>query len=151
MILPHKLLVLVADGGRMLLLRNDGDATAPRLTVIEHRDCPAPANRDLFADAPGRAFSSHSPTRSAYDHSDAHAAHERGFLAAAAGSLADHIEAETPGIVVAADPVSLGHLREHYPAGAADRLLAEFDKDLTGMPVDAIVRHLQDAPYPAQD
>lgn len=149
MILPHRLLVLVADGGRMLLLRNDGDATEPSLAVIEHRDSPAPANRDLFTDAPGRAFSSHSPTRSAYDNRDAHAARERGFLAAAAASLAEHIDADTPGIVIAADPVSLGFLREHYPAGTSKRIMAEFDKDFTGMPVDAITQHLQEAEVPA--
>ncbi|MCU0947866.1 MAG: host attachment protein, partial [Porphyrobacter sp.] len=59
MILPHKLVVMVVDGGRMVLMRNDGDATHPQLTVIAHRDCPAPPNRDVFADAPGRTFASH--------------------------------------------------------------------------------------------
>jgi len=151
MILPHKLLVLVADGGRMLLLRNDGDARTPRLAVLEHRDCPAPANRDLFADAPGRSFSSHSPTRSAYDEGDAHAAHEHGFLAAAAAALADHVAADTPGIVVAADPVSLGYLRAHYPPRVAELVLAELDRDLAAMPVAAILAHLRDAPFPATD
>ena len=148
MILPRRLLVLVADGGRMMLLRNDGDAVTPELTVLEHRDTPAPANRDLFADAPGRTFSSHSPTRSAYNHRDAHAARDRGFLAAAAASLADYVDSDTPGIVVAADPVSLGYLREHYPPGARERLLAEFDKDLAAMEVDDIAGYLQDAPFP---
>lgn len=148
MLLPHRLIVLVADGGRMMLLRNDGDAIEPRLTVIEHRDSPAPANRDLFSDSPGRAFSSHSPTRSAYDHRDEHAARERGFLAAAAASLAEHIHEDTPGIIIAADPVSLGYLRDHYPPSASSKLLAEFDKDFTGMSVDSVTRHLQDLEAP---
>lgn len=151
MILPHKLVVLVADGGRMLVLRNEGDTRAPQLRVLEHRDCPAPANRDIFADAPGRSFASHSPDRSAYDQGDPHAALERGFLAAAAAALADHVDAATPGIVVAADPISLGHLRDHYPPGIADRLLAELDKDLAGMPVEAITQYLLEAPWPARD
>jgi protein required for attachment to host cells len=145
MILPHKALVLVADGGRMLVLRNDGDADAPQLTVIEHRETPVPYNRDLFADAPGRAFSSHSPTRSAYDHRDAHSAREHGFLAAAAVSLAAHVDHDTPGIVIAADPVSLGVIREHYPPAVAQRLLAELDKDFTPLPVAEITRQLQQA------
>ncbi len=147
MILPHKVLVLVADGGRMLLLRNDGDATSPRLAVIEHRDSPAPPNRDLFADAPGRTFSSHSPRRSAYDHGDAHEARERGFLAAAAASLDGYLDEETPGVIIAADPASLGHLRQHYSPETAESLLAELDRDLTGMTVDAITRHLLDMDY----
>jgi protein required for attachment to host cells len=149
MLLPCGVLVLVADGGRMLLLRNDGDAVAPQLAVIEHRQSPAPRNRDLFADAPGRSFSSHSPTRSTYDDGDAHAARERGFLAAACASLAENIAADTPGIVVAADPVSLGYVRDHYPPAVKALLLAELDKDLTGMTVDAIARHLVQTDRPA--
>lgn len=147
MILKQNLLVLVADGGRMLLLRNDGDAVTPKLTVLEHRDCPAPPNRDLFADAPGRTRARHAPSRSAYDNGDAHAAHEHGFLAAAAETLGDYVTPDTPGIIVAADPVSLGYLRGHYPPTVKAGLLAEFDRDLAGMTVDAITAYLLDAEF----
>lgn len=143
MILPHKLVVMVVDGGRMVLMRNDGDATRPQLTVIAHRDCPAPPNRDLFADAPGRTFASHGKGRSAYDEGDPHAADERAFLVSAVAELERQVTHDTPGIVVVADPLSLGYLRAHYPKAVAERLLAEFDKDLTGMPVPDIVDHLR--------
>ena len=148
MILPKDVLVLVADGGRMMLLRNDGDAVKPKLAVIEHRDSPAPANRDLFADAPGRAFESHSPARSAYDNRDPHAEHERAFLASASAALESHVTKDTPGIIIAADPVSLGQLRQHYPQDIAKLLLTEFDKDLTAMTVDDITAYLVDAEFP---
>jgi len=145
MILPHNVLVLVVDGGRMVLMRNDGDAIKPDFTVIEHRECPPLPNRDLFADAPGRSFSSASTARSSYDNGDPHLDQERAFLASAALALAAHVDEKVPGIVVAADPASLGYLRSHYPPGIAPRVLAEFDKDLTGMPVAAITKHLLDA------
>src|SRR5437588_8960639 len=32
--IKHKTWVVVADGGRALVMRNDGDATSPRLTVM---------------------------------------------------------------------------------------------------------------------
>jgi protein required for attachment to host cells len=148
MILPHNAIILVADGARMLVLRNDGDADTPSLVVLEHRETPVPYNRDLFADAPGRTFSSHSPTRSAYDHGDAHTAREHGFLAAAVASLTAHIAVDTPGIVIAADPASLGVIRQHYTPAITNLLLAEYGKDFTPMPVDEITRQLQQAELP---
>jgi protein required for attachment to host cells len=145
MLIPHRVIVLVADGGRMLLLRNDGDADAPNLTVIAHRDGIAPPDRDLFDDAPGRTFQSHGPDRSAYDSGSLHDALERAFLASAAETLADHLGPETPGIIVVADPGSLGFLRQHYPPGAKAKLLAELGRDFTGMTTTTIVRHLAQA------
>ncbi|MFL0672409.1 MAG: host attachment family protein [Erythrobacter sp.] len=142
MILPRGVIVLIADGGRMLLLRNTGDAQAPDLEVIAHRDRPAPPNRDLSSAAPGRSFSSASPRRSAYDEGDPHARQEHAFLDAAAKIAARQIDQRTPGIIVAADPLSLGYLREHYPKPIADKVLAELAKDFTGMPVEAITAHL---------
>ena len=40
MILPRNLVVMVVDGARMVLMRNQGDATDPQLTVIAHREWP---------------------------------------------------------------------------------------------------------------
>ena len=145
MMIPHRAIVLVADGGRMLLLRNDGDAAAPDLTVIAHRDSVAPPDRDLFDDTPGRTFQSHGPGRSAYDSGSLHDAMERAFLASAAQSLADHLGAETPGLIVVADPVSLGLLRQHYPPRAKAKLLAELGRDFTGMTTATIIQHLAQA------
>jgi len=142
MMIPHRAIVLVADGGRMLLLRNDGDATAPDLTVVAHRDGVAPPDRDLFDDAPGRTFQSHGQGRSAYDSASLHDALESAFLASAAQTLADHLGAETPGIIVVADPVSLGFLRQHYPPRAKAKLLAELGRDFTGMTTETIIRQL---------
>lgn len=145
MMVPSKVIVLVVDGGRMLLLRNDGDAETPDLTVIVHRDGAAPPDRELFDDAPGRTFQSHGSGRSAYDSGSLHDAMERAFLMAAAETLADHLGPETPGVIIVADPVSLGFLRQHYPPGITERLLAEIAKDLTGMPTATIARHLAEA------
>lgn len=150
MILPRGTIIMVADGGRMMLLRNDGDAVSPALTVVEHRETPLPHNRDLFADAPGRSFSSHSPIRSAYDNGDPHTAREHGFLAASLAALAELVDHDTPSIVIAADPVSLGVIREHYTRAITDRLMAELDKDLTAMPVDEILSYLRAVQLPAQ-
>lgn len=144
MILPRKVLVLAVDGGRMVLMRNDGDATDPHLTVIEHRDCPPLPNRDVFSDAAGREFSSAASFRNSYDNGDPHAAHERAFVASALAALTDHVGDDVPGVIVAADPVSLGQLRAHCHPKVAAKLLAEFDKDLTGMPVDSICRLLRE-------
>jgi protein required for attachment to host cells len=144
MILPYNVVVLVVDGARMVLMRNDGDATDPQLTVIEHREYHPLPNRDLFTDAAGREFSSSGSHHNSYDNGDPHAAQERAFVTSALAVLADRIDDDVPGIIIAADPVSLGHLRAHYPTKVAARLLAEFDKDLTGMPVEAMCRRLRE-------
>ncbi|QIQ85699.1 host attachment protein [Erythrobacter sp.] len=142
MILPSRTLVLVTDGARMVLMRNAGDALAPRLEVIEHREVFLVPNRDLFSDRPGTTFSSHGDGRSRYEAGDPHAAEEEEFLVAAIAALAEFADERTPAIVIAADPVSLGRLRGIYPPFVRKRLMAEIDRDYTAMPVAEIAHRL---------
>lgn len=136
--LRHETIVLVADGSRMLLLRNQGDAVYPDLRVIEHRERENPANRKLRSDAPGVAHSMGHPGRSTMDDGDPHQDSEDRFIAEAADALARVAAEGHNGIVVVAPPAALGALRRHYHPVLADRLIAEIDKDLTRHPVDAI-------------
>lgn len=142
MILPHDTLVLLADGAHLLVLRNRGDAVTPDLEVIAHRKASAPANRDLVTDAPGTSFSSASPRRSSYDQTDAHQGKEERFLIEAADALAEVASERRGGIIVAAPPSALGILRRSYSDDTRTRLIAEFDKDLTALPVDDVTRWL---------
>ena len=68
--LQHDGFIVIADGEKMLLLRNRGDAEFPHLELIEQDERQSRANRDLRRDVPGRSFSSVGPGRSAYDEAD---------------------------------------------------------------------------------
>lgn len=109
-------IVLVADGSRKLLLRNDGNAAYPVLRVLPPS---APADRGT----PGRQ-------------------REDGFAAEAARDLAD-VADELPGdVVVVAPPDTLGRLRLHYAPAVKSRVIAEIGSHPTRHTVDDIARHL---------
>lgn len=132
--------MLVADGARMLLLRNAGDATYPELDVIVHRSIDNPPNREQMSDAPGLSFSSMGQGRSAYQEADPHQEIEDRFAAESAAALAKAVAENDGDVIVVAPPDTLGVLRRHYDRATQERLLAEIDKDLTGHPVPEITR-----------
>ncbi len=138
--LKNGTIVMVADGSRMLLLRNEGDTVYPDLKVIEHRAFENPSNRELLADAPGVGFSSMGPGRSTYGDADPHQENEDRFAAAAARALAEAAKTSEGDLIVVAPPDTLGVLRRHYDRTVKARLLTEIGKDLTKHPVAEIVR-----------
>ncbi|MDE8650192.1 host attachment family protein [Novosphingobium album (ex Liu et al. 2023)] len=140
--LVHDMIVLVVDGSRMLLLRNQGDEVYPDLRVIEHRQFENLPNRDLLSDAPGVDFSAGYPGRSTFEESDPHQANEDLFIAAAADTLASVAANGQDRLIVAAPPRALGELRRHYTQDVRARLVAEIDKDFTRHTVDEIARLL---------
>jgi len=85
--LQHDGFMVIADGEKMLLLRNRGDAEFPHLELIEQDEQQSRANRDLRRDIPGRSFSSVGPGRSTYDETDSRQVGEDRFAAETAGIL----------------------------------------------------------------
>jgi protein required for attachment to host cells len=53
MAIPHGALVLVADGRKMLWLRNQGDSDMIDLRTESHDKRPDAMDRDIKSDAPG--------------------------------------------------------------------------------------------------
>lgn len=141
--LPHNTLIAIADGAKLLLLRNGGDTAHPALEVVSHETQAHPATHDQGTDRPGKGHSSAGPGRSAIEGTDWHQMDEDRFAAHAADLLnrlatdgwAEHI-------VVAAPPKTLGEMRKHYGKAIETRLLGEVNKDLTGFSVDQIAKHL---------
>ena len=138
--LKNGTIVMVADSGKMLLLRNRGDVRDPDLRVVGKREIVNPPSHEQMSDAPGVSFSSHGYGRSAYPAEDAHEQAAEQFAAEAAEELADYCAREEGDVVVVAPPDTLGVLRRHYPASLRHRLVAEVDKDLTKHPVPEIAR-----------
>lgn len=137
--IKHDTLVMVADGSRLLLFRNEGDEKFIVLETLEHEGVPNPKASEQGTDAPGRVQSSVGEGRSAYGDTDWHqqsedefARHAAEVLESAAGK---HGEA---GIVVIAAPRTLGELRKHYGGGTSKALVCEIDKDLANHTTDHI-------------
>nr|MBF0685974.1 host attachment protein [Pseudomonas sp.] len=143
--IPANALVVIADGRKIMFLRNTGDATYPELEVETLKEQANPADRDQGTDTPGRA---HSPTgyaRSAMSETNFHDLEEARFAAEAAEMLRKQALAGSfQKLIVVAPPRTLGELRKKYHKEVSDRIIAEVDKDLTGHPVDEITRLLSD-------
>lgn len=143
MLLPHNSVVLVADGRKMLWLRNVGDALDPQLEVETAAEQPDRPTRELRSDAPGRAFSSVGAARSAIEERDFHQQEEDRFAADAAKLLNQRaLNGDFDTLFVVAPPRTLGELRRQYHKEVTARLKAELPRDLTGHTVDAIGRLL---------
>src|SRR5438132_1054534 len=68
----NKSWVLVADGARALVLRNDGDAEYPNLKLVRTYGQENPATRKQGTDKPGRTHESVGSGRSAMEPTDWH-------------------------------------------------------------------------------
>jgi len=102
---PHNSFVVVADGKKMLFFRNEGDSEFPKLEVERKRETPDAPDRDQKTDAPGRAFSSVSSGRSAYEEVDFHQLEEDRFAAETADLLKQRA-AELPAPIQMCDALS---------------------------------------------
>jgi protein required for attachment to host cells len=131
--LGHNAAVLVADGRKMLLLRNDGSPAHPNLVVEHAVEQKNPASRDQRTDAPGRSISSVGWGRSALEETDFHQLEEDRFAIDAADLLKRRALAnDFESLIIIAPPRTLGALRKHYHREVRARLTGELDKDLTG-------------------
>lgn len=137
--IPHNAAVLVADGRKMLFLRNEGDTVHPNL-VVEHAEEQAnPKDSEQKTDAPGLSYSSVGPGRSTMDEVDFHQLGEDRFAADAADLLKRRaLSNDFESLIVVAPPRTLGELRKHYHKEVSARLTGEIDKDLTNHPIAEI-------------
>ena len=137
--LPHNAAVLVADGRKMLFLRNEGDDAFPNL-VVEHAEEQAnPKDSDQKEDAPGVSYSSFGSGRNTVEETDFHQLAEDRFAVEATDLLRKRaLSHDFESLIVIAPPHTLGELRKHYHSEVSARITGELDKDLTNHPIAAI-------------
>ena len=129
----HNTVVLIADGRKMLFLRNEGDGAHPNLVVERAEEHADASTTEQGTDRPGRTQSSVGPGRNSYEQADFHQIEEDRFAAEAADMLKRRALAnDFDKLIVVAPPRTLGELRKHYHKEVSDRLVGELDKDLTG-------------------
>lgn len=152
---PHKAFVVVADGRKMLFLRNEGDAVHPNLQVERKRVQENPKDLDQKTDQAGQSSSTQSgpgapavaqngsnhaqgggaqfaPSRGTMGEADYHQLEEDKFAAETAELLRKRaLNNDFDTLIIVAPPKTLGELRKHYHKEVENRLTGEIDKDLT--------------------
>lgn len=146
--IPHDAMVVVADGRKMLLFRNQGDEKFPKLEVVTHEEQNVPAREDMATDEPGTTFSGSkgsgrsnagASNRSGYEETDFHQLEEDRFAAETAEMLKMRaLRNEFSQLIVVAPPKALGELRKHYHKEVEARLIGEIAKDFANRPTDEI-------------
>ncbi|MBP6012119.1 MAG: host attachment protein [Alphaproteobacteria bacterium] len=140
--LPHDAWVLVGDGRKALVLRNEGDEQFPNLqatTVFKDHDNPATAK--LGSDRPGRSILHLSGRRSGMEQTDWHEIAEHRFAQQVAATLcARDQDGDISALVVVAPPRTLAELRQSFTESLKRKVIAEINKDLTHHPLHEIER-----------
>ena len=137
--MPTGALVVVADGEKFLLLRNDGDTKYPQLELERKGEQDNPPNREQKAGDAGRSFSSGDARRSKMQETDFHQLAEDRFVADLADLLYKRAHKnDFDKLIIVAPPQSLGELRKNYHQSVSERLIGEIDKDLTGHTIEDI-------------
>ncbi|KAA3523517.1 host cell attachment protein (plasmid) [Rhizobium sp. NIBRBAC000502774] len=132
--LPQNTVVAVADGEKLSLFRNDGDAATVNLTAL-----PDPAiDSSKISSGARHSSSSANPDDSQQD--------EDGFGAGVTDMLNKQVlEGKIKSLVIIAAPRTLGEMRKGYHKSLSDVLIGELDKDLTGHSVQDIEKALASA------
>jgi protein required for attachment to host cells len=139
---PHKGVVLVADGKKMLFFRNEGDEAFPKLQV-EDKDTTDQSADNQNLDGAGQAFASSGHGGQSHTDTDSHQLEEDRFAADTAEMLKRRaLRNDYDALIVVAPPRTLGELRKHYHKEVERRLAGEIAKDLTGHPVAEIEKIL---------
>ncbi|MES5100194.1 host attachment protein [Agrobacterium sp. BA1120] len=129
--IPQHTVVAVADGEKLSLFRNEGDAQNVKLTALPDAD----VDSSKIPSGARHASSSANPDDSQQD--------EDGFSAGIADMLNKKVlGGNIKGLIVVAAPRTLGEMRKGYHKSLSDVLLGELDKDLTGHSIQDIEKAL---------
>ena len=140
--IPTNALVLVSDGRRARLLRNQGTPRNPQLIIEHSLEQVNPATRDQGTDKPGRRHGGGS-AQGAIEQTDFHQQQERRFAAEIAEMLYKLGHAgRYEELVVVAPPKMLGDLRAQFHPEVTGAVVAEVPRDLTTYSVPEISRLL---------
>ena len=136
MAIPHGALVLVADGKKMLWLRNHGDSELIDLRTESHDERADPMDREIKTDAPGTQAQRWGDARPAMDETDFHQQGEDRWIRDAAEevnrrALMNDFEA----LAVVVPPKALGQFRKKLHKEAERRLVLTVNKEMTDRPI----------------
>lgn len=145
--LPHNALVLVADGRKILFLRNHGDENQIDLRTESHDEREDRKERDYRTDAAGSSPRSAATTaqggvhlgRTAMEETDFHQQEEDRWVKEAADELKKRVlRHDFEALAIIAPPKALGVLKKSLHKEVEKRIVCTVDKEMTGRPIPDI-------------
>ena len=139
MALPNQALVLVADGRKMLFLRNHGDEDMIDLRTEAHDERQDRKDSDIKTDAPGAQQQSFGYGRSTYEETDFHQLDEDNWAKDAAEELKKRaLRNDFAALAIIAPPKVLGVLRKELHKEVEKRVVLTLNKEMTDRPIPDI-------------
>ena len=139
MALPHRALVLVADGTKVLFLRNHGDQNQIDLRTESHDEREDRKDRDIKTDAPGTSKQSFGYGRPSMDEPDFHQQEEDRWIKDAADELKKRaLRNDYDALAIIALPKSLGVMRKEFHKEVERRIILTVNKEMTDRPIPDI-------------
>jgi protein required for attachment to host cells len=130
--IPHDTLLLVADGEKMMFLRNHGNGAQPEFQVETRQ------NRPDLADHDGKQG-----TATGGGDQDYHKDEENRFAAGLAEQLRMRALAhDFDALIIIAPPRTLGELRKNLHVEVEKRIIMELAKEMTDRPIPDITAML---------
>jgi len=140
---PHDCWILVGDGRKAMLMRNEGDEVYPNFQVERLMEQENPPTREQGTDAPGSYRVGGGTPGSTFEQTDWHDLEEHRFAETVADRLDRlHQQGRFGKLVIVAPPTILGTLRKRMSKTLQKTVIAEIDKDYTNHPVPEIERLL---------
>ena len=133
--IPHDAYVAVANGEKFLLMRNSGQPLEPKLEMVQ--------DLDLLLTNFSAGVRHQDPAGQRSGSSDID---ELAHGAAIAEWLNDKaLKNDLGQLVVAADPRTLGQIRQHYHKQTQALVVGEVAKDLTNLPIPGMEKAVANA------
>ncbi len=139
MALPHNALVLVADGRKMLLLRNHGDHNQIDLRTESHDFREDRKDREIKTDGPGTQSPRVVIGRDTMEETDSHQQEEDRWVKDAAEELKKRaLRNDYDALVLIVPPKALGVLRKGLHKEVEKRVILTINKEMTDRPIPDI-------------
>ena len=139
MAIPHGALVLVADGKKMLFLRNKGDEGIIDLRTEAHDKRDDSKDRELKTDAPGTQSPRVGIGRDTMEETDFHQQEEDRWVKDAAEELKKRaLRNDFDALVLVVPPKALGVLRKELHKEVEKRVVVTINKEMTDRPIKDI-------------
>lgn len=141
---PVRTWILIADGGRGRIVENAGPGRGVHPADGMEFHAELPANRDIFADRPGRSVEAVGYARhSKEEPPDPHRDLKRRFAAMLCGVLDRKLaEKAFDRLILVAPAPTMGDLRAALSNQVRARVSAELVADLTKIPLNKLDQHL---------
>ena len=139
MALPNNALVMVADGTKMLFLRNHGDENQIDLRTEAHDERDDRKDREIKTDAPGTQSPRVGIGRDTMEETDFHQQDEDVWIKEAAEELKKRaLRNDYDALVIVAPPKALGVLRKALHKEVEKRIILTLNKEMTDRPIPDI-------------